>query len=184
MRISQLCSYPLKGGHGRRHSSTIILSSGLLNDRCWLLVDRDGHFVTQRSHPLMSQISVTYIGNDVYFRFGDDSLILATEDLAGSKACSVVVWKDKVTAYDRGEDARAFFSRNLAGDLRLCQVGVGSERFVSPDYSDGLSPAFYFADGFPFLVIAQESLDLLNDKLLGKNAAPVPMDRFRPNIVI
>jgi uncharacterized protein YcbX len=54
-----------------------------------------------------------------------------------------------------------------------------SRRAVDPDYA---APADQvgFADGFPFLLISQASLDDLNARL----DQPVPMLRFRPNLVV
>src|SRR3712207_5031736 len=41
-----------------------------------------------------------------------------------------------------------------------------------------------FADAFPLLVTTESSLQELNDALMERGEEPVPIDRFRPNIVL
>ncbi len=103
-------------------------------------------------------------------------------------------------AEDCGEPVAAWLSRFLGVTGRLVRIGPAFHRPVlqKPRDAAGLAPAspelvegrivtadrFAFADGYPFLAISEASLADLNDRLLARGEEPVPMNRFRPNLVI
>jgi uncharacterized protein YcbX len=92
---------------------------------------------------------------------------------------AVVVWGDSVQAAAVGERADAWLSGFLGLACRLVYFPPDTVRAVDPDYARA-SDQIGFADGFPFLLISQASLDDLNGRL----DEAVPMLRFRPNLVV
>lgn len=96
----------------------------------------------------------------------------------------VTIWNDTVPAIDEGDRAARWFSDVLGAPVRLVRFDETVRRQVSQRWTAPQDAATQFADGFPLLVTAQESLDELNARLLAKGAPAIPMDRFRPNIVL
>jgi uncharacterized protein YcbX len=76
------------------------------------------------------------------------------------------------------EEFDEWFSEALNMQCRLVYMPDDSEREVDQRYAKpGMITSF--ADAYPFLLIGQSSLDDLNKRM----AQPLPMNRFRPNIV-
>jgi uncharacterized protein len=182
MIVAELYRYPLKGGKGEALSGMPVLDTGFSDDRRWLLVDALGRFITQREYAKMALIQ-TRVDDRLLFRYGDQVLTLdrARPD---QPTRTVTVWADTLQAWDLGDEAAAFFSGIMRQEVRLCEAIPQNARHVDTKYTDAHQVPFFFADAFPYLVISQESLDLLNEKLQSAGEKPVPMDRFRPNIVI
>ncbi len=182
MRIKSLTIYPLKAARGHSLSEAVVQNEGLADDRRWVLVNRHGKFVSQRSLPRLARLGCS--------PQQDGSLILDWDGRqcelrsASGGEREVEVWKDRVLARDWGEEAHRFLSDLAQEEIWLCEALTDHARRVSHTYTAGTDVPYYFADGFPFLVIAEESLHLLNQKLAEQNHAPLAMDRFRPNIVI
>jgi len=182
MIISELYRYPLKGGQGEALSQTTALGTGFPDDRRWLLVDANGRFLSQREHATMTFIH-SQVHEQLHFQFGEQKLTLDRAK-PGLPTRSVTVWSDTVQAWDLGDKAAAFFSNILQQDVRLCEAMPQDERQVDGKYTEKRTVKYLFADAFPYLIISQESLDLLNEKLQLIGEKSLGMDRFRPNIVI
>jgi len=91
----------------------------------------------------------------------------------------VSVWEWSGSAYDEGPEAAEWFSTFFGNPTRLVRFKEESEtRLTDPDYARGYRVTF--SDGYPFLITSQGSLDALNEKL----EDPVPINRFRPNILV
>ncbi len=199
MQISMIRYYPLKAAAGINVEAAQILATGLAGDRRFILVDSAGQFITQRSlpslvflrmvPPLPQQSEAQSQGFHLeyappgaasprifQFKSADHSQV--------NQTVSVRVWNDKVMALDLGDDVAAYLLGCFGQNIRLCEAISESPRWVNPKYSEGAQVPYFFADGFPLLVISQESLDDLNERLVSQHLAPVAMDRFRPNLVI
>ena len=93
----------------------------------------------------------------------------------------VNIWKSKgVHAIDQGDESAQWFSDWLGVSVRLVHVADGFKRKLNPEYSVSTEDHTGFADGYPILIISEASLLDLNSKLI----SPLPMNRFRPNIVV
>ncbi len=105
-------------------------------------------------------------------------------DTIDGAAENVVVWKDTCTAVDQGNNCSEWLSKVLEADkvgpVRLMRFAADGNRPVEPNHLNGVSAEVGFADGYPFLVANESTLETLNEKL----NEPVPMNRFRPNIVV
>ncbi|NUU01726.1 MOSC domain-containing protein [Herbaspirillum robiniae] len=182
--LSAITIYPIKSCGGIALAQADIGPLGLARDRHWMLADAHGQFLTQRTHPEMACITP---------RFEADALVLSAPGMpelrlaAGGQdgaAVRVQVWKDTVTALDQGEEAGAWFTGFLKTPARLVRFSPAEERVCNPRWTGEHHAATQFSDGYPLLVIGQSSLDDLNARLAAKGAPALPMNRFRPNLVI
>lgn len=182
--LDAITIYPIKSCGGIALERADIGPLGLALDRHWMLVDADGQFMTQRSHPRMACIAP---------RIEDDALVLGAPGMPALRLAAagedsarlpVQVWKDRLAALDQGEQAHAWFSQYLDVPARLVRFSAQEERICSARWTGGHRATTQFSDGYPLLVIGQASLDDLNARLAGKGAPALPMDRFRPNLVI
>lgn len=185
MQITELNIYPVKSLRGVALSTARLTPRGLAYDRHWMVVDEDNRFVTQREIPPMARVTV---------RLTDDALILEHPDTApltidlsrsDQPRLAVTIFRDRCEALDEGEHAAAWLSTVLGRQgLRLVRFPDDHRRDVEPDWLRGEQAHTAFPDGYPFLVTAEGSLTALNERLTAKGLDAVPMNRFRPNIVI
>ncbi len=186
--VSKLCFYPVKSLHGISVDEAELTVRGLKYDRNWMITDETGHFLTQRKIPKMASIHVHFSGEKLVFEdsAGKTLEILLSE--TGKKEIAVTVWGDPCKAFDEGSQASAWLTSVLGKYkgkmLKLVRFKQDFRREVDPEYLKGEKSHTAFSDGFPYLVTSESSLNRLNEKLIESGNVPVPMDRFRPNIVI
>jgi uncharacterized protein len=191
LRLTALYLYPVKSCRGLAVTSAAADAHGLIGDRRFLVVDAEGRFLTQRAHPRMALIETALTSDALTLsspQHASVSVPLASNLKPKARATrSVVIWKDTVTADDCGDEPAAWLSNYLGLPCRLVHAGAAYSRplparKIPPVLSQGPSPAHEvsFADGFPFLVITEESLADLNTRF----GTPFPMNRFRPNLVV
>jgi len=177
-RVSGLHIYPVKSLRGISVSSSVLEPRGLRHDRRWMLVDNDGVFMTQRRLPGMARIQVAVDESHLRLQAegkGGVSVPITDE----GPVVTVRVWQSVCDAVLCSPEAGAWLSEVLETPSRLVRMPDSTLRATNPKYSrDG--DMVSFADGFPVLVVSQASLDALNALLF----TPIPMDRFRPNIVL
>jgi uncharacterized protein YcbX len=153
---------------------------GLAHDRRWMIVDSEGAFVTQRTEPRLARVAVALEGDALVLSAPHaPPLRLALALMPGTGRRRVRVWRDDVDAVDCGPEASAWLSAWLGAPVALVFMPDDAERRANPSYARE-GDLVSFADGFPLLVASSSSLDDLNARL----AAPLPMDRFRPNVVV
>jgi uncharacterized protein YcbX len=185
--ISQLNVYPIKSCAGISRDTVRLTPHGLEHDRDWMVVDARGRFVTQRTHPRMALVQPALSGDRLEVRAaGMATLTLGLDavTLAGAPSLPVTVWGDTLTALDAGDAAARWFSDFLDTPLRLVRFDPGVARTASRKWTGDVTANVHFADGYPLLVIGEASLADLNARLSGKGVDPIPMNRFRPNLVL
>lgn len=178
MLIQDLYIYPVKSLAGIRLSGSKVSTTGLTYDRQWMLVDNRGKFLSQRAYPEMALFKTSIIGNSleiVHATHGGLSINMNVQTQAKLK---VEIWDDYCSGLQVSKIADEYFSEILGQKVQLVQMPEQSDRPTDPRYAEGHHVRY--ADGYPFLLISQASLDNLNAKL----DDAVPMDRFRPNIVV
>lgn len=179
VRIGALYRYPLKSGRGSALERATAGAGGLEGDRQWMLVDARGVFLSQRTHPQMARIVPTLGPDTIGFACpGLAPLVLPREQAGGQ--LEVRVWDDACLAIEQGAAAHEWMSRAIGEPVRLVRVARESPRRTNARWAGELAGPVAFADGFPFLLCNAASLDALNLLL----PAPIPMERFRPNVVI
>lgn len=179
-QISQLYIYPVKSCAGIAVPSFEFDAKGPLLDRRWMLVDsQTGIFLSQREVPQLALISTRIESGGVWVGQSADKTLAATHLLPeGGELIDVELWDDHVSGYDCGDVLADWFSQLLSRECRLVYQG-DCERMADEAYTDK-GTAVGFSDGFPLLVVAQSSIDVLNDACDAK----ITSLNFRPNIVI
>lgn len=189
--LAELKLYPVKSCAGISLREATLTPLGLMSeqiyDREWMVVDEQGAFLSQREHPRMALIQPKIKGDTLELR-APGMLRLevplglpAPED---ARVLDVRVWRDTVPAYDCDETTATWFSNFIGTPCRLVRFHADAQRNVDSDWTGGVAATTMFSDGFPVLVISAASLADLNEKLVAQGRAALPMDRFRPNIVI
>lgn len=179
IRVSALTCYPVKSCRGIDLESAEVSERGLRHDREWMVVDAEGRFLSQRTRPELARVRVALASDRLLLSApGMDELAVHLAP-AGSANRTVTIWRDTVIAESAGGDAARWFSHLLGTRCELVRMPAGSPRRPDPDRSRR-DDRVGFADAFPFLLLSEASLAELNRRL----ERPLPMDRFRPNIVV
>lgn len=185
--VRALNVYPLKGAAGIAVDAAQVRASGLstggVGDREWMAVDPQGVFVTQREFPRLALVSTAAAGGAVVLAAPGRPPITLRADAQGTSR-DVRVWNAQVRGFDAGDAAAGWLSGHLATPLRIVRFDAAQPRRCNPDYAGDSGAEVRFADGYPVLVIGQASLDALNGKLAARGGTPLPMNRFRPNVVL
>lgn len=178
--LSSLIYYPIKACRGHEVRAWNIERMGLERDRRMMIVTPEGEFLTQREIPKLALITpVLKDGALTLSAPNMDSIQIAVR--ASGHALPVNVWHSKgVQAIDQGEEAVEWLSDFLDTSVRLVHIADGYKRLVNQQYAVNEDDHTGFADGYPILIISEESLADLNSRL----EAPLPMNRFRPNMVV
>lgn len=184
-RVSGLFVYPVKSCRGLPLPAAEIDALGLAGDRRFLVADDTGKFLTQRTHPRMAQIATALDAVQLTLsaeNHGSVSVARAGDPAAPLRR--VTVWKHSdLQAEDCGPEAARWLSDFLSAPCRLVRIGAQFHRAVLKKAGrpgDCLS----FADAAPLLVASEASLADLNDRIVAHGGEPVPMDRFRANVVV
>jgi uncharacterized protein YcbX len=156
-----------------------------VHDREWMLVSPDGQFLTQREFPRMALVVPGVQGEVLRVEApGMAPLALPLAHDPSAPVRAVRVWDDTVDAADCGDAAAAWFSQALGATCRLVRFRPGVVRPTSAKWTAGVPADTRFADGYPLLLAGAASLADLNDRLAAAGRAPLPMNRFRPNLVV
>lgn len=176
--LSEIWIYPIKSLGGIRLASATVMPKGLRYDRRWMLIDEQGVFITQRVHSKMAFFKLS-ISDDLFtIRYKDEVIHLPANAPASLNPISAMLWDDTIEVNEVLGNYSEWFSDRLGIHCRLVYFPEENQRLVDEQYrldNDQVS----LADGYPFLIIGQGSLDDLNSRL----DKPVPMNRFRPNFV-
>jgi MOSC domain-containing protein len=177
-RVASLHVYPVKSCRGIDVDSFLMTETGPEWDRRWMIVTPAGMFITQRSHPAMATIAVAIEGGVLRLSAAGRAPLEVPVDHGGN-SWPVVVWKSACLGIDAGDAAAAWLSEVIGEPLRLVRQDPAQPRHANTQYAPESTPVS-FADAYPILMISRASLEELNRRL----PAPIPMARFRPNVVI
>ena len=177
--LAEVLSYPVKSLGGGGHQRSRVHPWGVAQDRRWMVVDQAGRFMTQRECARMALLHAGVHGAMLMLTMrGTAPLLVATG--AGGGTVEVTIWNERVEASDCGQQVAAWLSAALGVSCRLVHLARSDARPLRQDFAQGQAECVSLADGFPVLLVSRSSLDDLNARL----AVPVPMARFRPNLVI
>ncbi|MEM7081410.1 MAG: MOSC N-terminal beta barrel domain-containing protein [Pseudomonadota bacterium] len=182
--IASLHCYPVKGLRSIDLTRATVLDRGFAYDREWMIVDENHSFITQRQANIMATITTRLTDTHLVLEHESAQPLAIELDHTSGDTYAVKVWKDTCEGVDQGNEAADWLSALLATNgfdrVRLVRFAPSGERPVEPDYLDGDEAHVGFADGYPFLVANTATLAHLNSLL----DDAVPMNRFRPNIVL
>ncbi|GAB7187604.1 MOSC N-terminal beta barrel domain-containing protein [Kitasatospora sp. Ki12] len=188
MQLTGLHVYPVKSMYRLSPDTAVVQPWGLAGDRRWMLADPTGRFVSQREDAALGQIRPALLP--------DGSLVLTAPDgsrievpapavASGDPLAEVEVWGTRFHAAEAAKEAHQWIAEHL-GDYRLVHLDDPRARPVDPDFSEP-GDTVSMADGFPLLLTTTASLDRLNELIAAdhpEDHRPLPMERFRPNVVI
>ncbi|MFL6605527.1 MAG: MOSC domain-containing protein [Steroidobacteraceae bacterium] len=177
--VEELNIYPLKSARGIAKSAVRLAATGFEWDRNWMITDAAGGFLTQRTDPNLARIETSLTATGLTLRAPGLPALELPFTFQG-EAMSVQVWKDRCEGLDQGRAASEWASAVLEKPVRLVRVPSMPKRAADPAYAGPQLVPVSFADGFPILVCNRASLDDLNARM----PEPIPIGRFRPNIVL
>ncbi len=180
MNLSEITIYPIKSLGGIASDHSVVEKRGLQFDRRRMLVDEKNQFLTQREFPQMAAFNVVISENDLVVSFENEEISIPFEPQT-TETASVKIWKSRCRATVYEDKINDWFGQILQTDCKLVLMPEETRRIVSPFYAvSKYEDTVSFADGYPFLLIGENSLAALNSKL----EKPLPMNRFRPNFVV
>ena len=178
--LSNLTYYPIKACRGFDVNESNVERMGLSSDRRMMVVSEFGEFLTQREYPKLARITPT-LSDGVLTLSAPAWDTVTFPVLKTGETVPVDIWRSRdVQAVDQGEAAAKWLSSWIGDPVRLVHIADGFKRRLNRNYAINADDHTGFADGYPILIISEESLRDLNSRL----DSPVPMNRFRPNIVV
>jgi len=177
-RVTRLAVYPVKGLSGQLLEEVAVLERGFAWDRRWMVVGEDHRFLSQRQLPKMATIKAAVTGQELALSHGKSEITVPVNPPQNAARIQVTVWKDQVEAVllpDHGH----WLSEILNHRCDLVFMPNSTRRAVNPAFAQP-GAIVGFADAYPVLLIGEASIADLNARL----SEPVPVDRFRPNIVV
>jgi uncharacterized protein YcbX len=179
-KLTSIYIYPIKSLGGISLQSSLALEKGLEHDRRWMLIDDSNRFISQREHPQLALLKVEFTDGGFIIYHKDDKAkhIKIPFNINSANELDVSIWDDVCTALHYNDDVDVWFSAMLHINCRLVFMPENSNRLVDPMYTSN-NETVSFSDGYPFLIIGEESLIDLNSKA----DDIILMNRFRPNLV-
>ena len=178
--VTNLIYYPIKACRGFEVESACVERMGLEHDRRMMVVTPEGEFLTQREHPRLALVTPRLANGTLHLSAPNYDAIQMGIQTSGTPWL-VNVWKSKgVHGIDQGEEAAQWFSDWLGSPVRLVHIADGYKRVINEQYAVNADDHTGFSDGYPILLTSEEGLQDLNSRL----ESPVPMNRFRPNLVV
>jgi len=182
LRLSEIWIYPIKSLGGIRVKSAKVFEKGLEYDRRWMLIDSDNNFMTQRINPNMALFKWSMVDGQWSINYKTDSITFPfSHSISQSSNLSIkaIIWDDEVEVYEVNKDYSTWFSNRLGIECKLVSFPENNSRPVDANYQINHEQVS-LADAYPLLLIGEQSLADLNSRL----DEPVPMNRFRPNLVV
>jgi uncharacterized protein YcbX len=177
--IRELNIYPLKSGRTIAKQHARLGATGFEWDRHWMAASPDGVFMSQRTQPRLALVEPEVGDDELILRAaGLDPLRIAVKPEGPEQPARV--WKDGISALDQGDFAARWLTDVIGFAARLLRISPALDRHANVTYAGSTVAPVSFADGFPILVCNAASLAHLNTRM----PEPVPMERFRPNIVL
>ncbi|MDD7939327.1 MOSC N-terminal beta barrel domain-containing protein [Actinomycetospora lutea] len=178
-RVASLTVFPIKGCAGMAVERREVTTTGLAGDRQFMVVAPDGRFKTQRRHPLLATVRPHLDGSRLALS-ADDRGPCTLDVLDDGPRRQVEIFSKSHPAVDQGEDAAGWLSEVLRVESRL--VGVTPEHHRA---TDGLVPGLSgWADSGSLLLLSRAAADDLSDRAAERTGEPIPLERFRANVVL
>ena len=180
-KLTQISIYPIKSCAGIDLKQADVHDRGFPFDRRWMLIEEDGVFLSQRNSPELGQVLSMIRDNLLQISYpGIDPLTLDINHIDAGKI-EAKIWKDTVMSRRVSSIADDWFSRLLGRPVHLVHMDSEISRPLEKNrLPQDRSYEVSFADGYPYLLTNQASLDDLNGRL----ETPIQMDRFRSNLVV
>ncbi len=178
--VSGIYVYPIKSLGGFAVKQADVTDRGFKYDRRWMLVDENNKFLSQRTVREMSLLQTELNGESliVFNKINPAERIEIPLTPETGEFKNTIVWDDEVNVSIYKNEINEWFSDQLKTRCKLVYMPDETERKVDKNFAAN-NEITSLSDGYPFLIVGEESLNLLNSKL----ETPLPMNRFRPNLV-
>jgi uncharacterized protein YcbX len=177
--LAGLHVYPVKSCRGIALEEAPVTATGLEHDREWMVVTPGGRFLTQRELPRLALVGTRLEQRSLWLSAPHAAPLEIPLGHVGTPA-RVLVWRDHCAARDAGDAAARWLAEFLEREVRLVRFDAAHRRQSDPAWTGTARAYAQFADGYALLAISTASLDDLNARL----PKPLPMNRFRPNLVL
>jgi len=177
--VTGLFVYPLKSARGIASARVRVSTTGFEWDRQWMLINAQGVFLSQRTHPQLARVVPRLDEGELWLEMRGLPPLRLPAVCTGERQ-NVRVHRDACVGLDEGNAAAEWASRVAGEPARMVRVPATAERVANPTFAGPTPAPMGFADGFPVLVCNQASLADLNERL----PESIPMERFRPNVVL
>lgn len=177
--IHSLHVYPIKSCQGIDLDSAELTTTGIRYDRHWMLIDKQGQFLSQRQLPAMALVKTEFNTDELLVTDAQGRQLEIPLQQPQQNRQTVKIWKDECQASLVSQQASRWFSEALDTDCDLVYLPQTEQRKVDTNYARE-GQIVGFADGFPLLILSRAVINVLNDKL----EDPVNINRFRANIII
>lgn len=182
MIVKSLHIYPVKSLRGIDLQTADIRLRGPKGDRRFLLVRPDGGFITQRDFPKLALVKTSLHKTGITLQIPNENDIFVPVPENGKRK-TVKIWRDQVGAATTFYGVNESLSKFLGQKVELVYMDNKSQRQANQKWTDGEYPVS-FADGYPVLITNTASLTALNAHIVKEGGSALPMNRFRPNIVV
>jgi uncharacterized protein len=179
IEVTELNVYPVKSTRGTARTRVSLTATGFEWDRQWMIVDANGVFLTQRTHPQLARI-VPEVRSEALVLNAPGLGALSLPLTQRGERAPVRIWDDSCVGVEQGSEAHDWVSRAVGQAVRLIRVAPDFARCANPKFAGATPAPVNFPDGFPVLVCNEASLEDLNQRMPQR----IPMERFRPNIVV
>ncbi|NRB79451.1 MAG: MOSC N-terminal beta barrel domain-containing protein [Saccharospirillaceae bacterium] len=173
--VQALYIYPVKSLGGISINSMSFDKLGPVNDRRYMLIDKNGFMMTQRDHPILAKFNTALNNQTLTITFDNNSININLEQTS-NKNIAVEIWGDNISGFEVHPTISQWFSQKIESQVRFIKFNQNTPRIMDRDFVD-FDAQVAFADGFQILLTQHSSLEALE---LGNNE---DMLRFRPNIV-
>lgn len=184
MNIESIHIYPIKGLSGISLEKAYAKFEGFENDRRWMLIDENGKFLTQRAEPKLALFKVELVDESFISICYNDQCVGFDKSAQVGDLFQTEVWGRPMSVREVDSSIGEWFSDMLGRKCRLVKLNEDGRHIkkYAPEGETERSKEtkISFADGYPYLIAGTGSLEVLNSKL----ETPLPMNRFRPNIVL
>ena len=186
LQLTQINIYPVKSLDGYSPTAAIVEKRGLQHDRRWMLTDTEGVFMTQRTNGKMALLQAIIEDNALIIREKQDhnnSIKIPIDTvlkngIGETASLNVEIWDDTVKAVRVSDEVDVWLSTFLGKKCHLVTMPDTTDRRVDEAYNTG-DDVVSFADGYPFLIIGEASMQELNTRL----DTPLSIRRFRANFI-
>jgi uncharacterized protein YcbX len=185
--VTDLFVYPIKSCAGIRVESADLWETGLYLDRLWMVVSDDGRFVSQRTVPRLALVATSLRFESLQLKAPGMLTLdipIGGFDYDPARRIDVEIWRDRVAAFPESDLVNTWFSRFLDMPVRLVRIDPDFRRVCNRDWTGDDEAITQFADGYPLMILSRASLDDLNRRMVAAGKPALPVERFRPSLVI
>lgn len=185
MHVTALHLHPVKSFRGLSVEAASVDDLGIVGDRRFLVVEPGGTFMTQRTLPVMARVGASLDGKELVLSSeGFGEVRVGRDSDPGAKIAVVQIWNSVgLRAEDCGDHVADWLSSVIKLPCRLVRIGTAFERPANAKYARP-SERVAFVDAFPVMIVSEASLLDLNQRMAETGGPALPMNRFRPNIVV